>query len=70
MKQLNYDPADVMRQAKIQMPPQDVIAMEAVKEAGQEFLNLLNEFDSSSELSIAKTKTEEAVMWAVKAVTA
>lgn len=44
--------------------------MELVKDKGEELLALINELGSSRELSIAKTKTEEAVMWTVKHITA
>ncbi|MCJ7993230.1 hypothetical protein J5N58_01285 [Rhizobium cremeum] len=44
--------------------------MAAIKDKGQELLDLIAECGGSRELSIAKTKTEEAVMWAVKHVTA
>jgi N-methylhydantoinase B/oxoprolinase/acetone carboxylase alpha subunit len=43
--------------------------MAALKTKGEELLALIEEFGSSRELSIARTKTEEAVMWAVKHVT-
>lgn len=44
--------------------------MTAIKDKGAEFLQLIEGCGASRELSIAKTKTEEAVMWAVKHVTA
>ncbi|PDT80591.1 hypothetical protein [Sinorhizobium sp. BJ1] len=44
--------------------------MSAIKDKGAELLALIESCGSSRELSIAKTKTEEAVMWAVKHVTA
>ncbi|MUO84787.1 DUF7681 family protein [Agrobacterium vitis] len=44
--------------------------MAAIKSCGEELLSIINECGASRELSIAKTKTEEAVMWAVKHVTA
>jgi len=44
--------------------------MTAIKDKGQELLDLIDGIGGSRELSIAKTKTEEAVMWAVKHVTA
>jgi hypothetical protein len=44
--------------------------MVAIKDAGQTLLDLINAAGKSRELSIAVTKTEEAVMWAVKHVTA
>lgn len=43
--------------------------VEAVKSAGEALLKLLMGRNSSRELSIAITKTEEAVMWAVKDIT-
>ena len=43
--------------------------MLAVKDKGLEFLNILNGYKPSREMSIAKTKIEEAVMWAVKGIT-
>lgn len=43
--------------------------MLAVKDKGLEFLNVLNNFQPSREMSIAKLKIEEAVMWAVKGIT-
>ncbi|PWE57650.1 hypothetical protein DEM27_00095 [Metarhizobium album] len=44
--------------------------MVAIKDKGLELLSLIDAAGSSRELSIAKTKTEEAVMWAVKHITA
>lgn len=47
--------------------------VEAVKDQGQAFLDLIGEIEGidgrSRELSIARTKIEEAVMWSVKHVT-
>lgn len=45
-------------------------AMAAVKDKGAELLDLIEAQGASRELSIARTKTEEAVMWAVKHITA
>ena len=44
--------------------------MKAIKDTGQTFLDLIKSLGTSRELSLAKTKVEEAVMWAVKHVTA
>ena len=44
-------------------------SMVAVKDKGQELLDLINSLGNSREVSIARTKTEEAVMWAVKHIT-
>jgi hypothetical protein len=43
--------------------------MAAVKYMGLAFLNKLDSIGASRELSLAKTKLEEAVMWAVKHIT-
>lgn len=44
--------------------------MQSVKDVGQQFLDLVESLGSSRETSLAKTKIEEAVMWAVKHITA
>lgn len=44
--------------------------MAAVKDKGLEFHALVEGLGNSREISLAKTKIEEAVMWAVKHVTA
>ena len=44
--------------------------MVAIKDKGAEFLTLIESIGGSRELSLARTKIEEAVMWAVKHVTA
>lgn len=41
----------------------------AIKDKGLELLQLIQSIGVSRELSLAATKTEEAVMWAVKHVT-
>ena len=43
--------------------------MQAIKDKGQELLDLIDSVGSMRETSIAKTKAEEAVMWAVKGLT-
>jgi len=40
-----------------------------VKMRGEELLALFKSLGTSRELSLARTKTEEAVMWAVKHIT-
>ena len=44
--------------------------MVALKDLGLKMLETIESVGNSRELSIAKTKVEEAVMWAVKAITA
>jgi len=43
--------------------------MLALKDKGLEFLNLIETMPASREMSLAKTKIEEAVMWSVKSIT-
>ena len=43
--------------------------MQAIKDKGLELHDLIEGIGQSRELSLAKTKTEEAVMWAVKHLT-
>lgn len=43
--------------------------MQAIKDRGLELHELIESIGQSRELAIAKTKTEEAVMWAVKHLT-
>lgn len=43
--------------------------MQAIKNKGLELFELLEAIGDSRELSIAKTKAEEAVMWGVKHIT-
>ncbi len=44
--------------------------MQALKDKGLELWELIESVGASRELSLAKTKAEEAVMWAVKHITA
>lgn len=59
-----------MRHAYRTLSDEEKSRMAAIKDKGDELLALISECGSSRELSIARTKTEEAVMWAVKHVTA
>jgi len=45
-------------------------AMVAIKDLGTLFVSSIEALGAGRELSIAKTKVEEAVMWTVKAITA
>lgn len=44
--------------------------MVAIKDAGQALIDIINAQGRSRELSLALTNTEQAVMWAVKHITA
>lgn len=43
--------------------------MQDIKDKGLEFYEYLSSLGDTRELSLAKTKIEEAVMWAVKHIT-
>ena len=61
---------NTMRHQYRVLSDEEKAAMAAIKDKGAELLALIEGLGSSRELSIARTKIEEAVMWAVKHVTA
>jgi hypothetical protein len=60
---------NVMRHEYRVLSDDEKLAMQRVKDVGILFHELIDSLGSSREVSIAKTKTEEAVMWAVKHIT-
>jgi len=60
---------NVMRHGYRVLSDDEKAQMQAVKDKGLELWTLINSMGDSRELSIAKTKAEEAVMWAVKHLT-
>jgi hypothetical protein len=60
---------NVMRHEYRVLSDAEKAQMLAIKDKGAELLSLIDQVGGSRELSIAKTKTEEAVMWAVKHIT-
>lgn len=60
---------NVMRHEYRLLSEDDKRQMKAVKDHGLAFLELLDDVGPSREVSLAKTKIEEAVMWAVKHIT-
>ena len=61
---------NVMRHAYRVLTDAEKAQMQAIKDAGLDFWKMLDGIHNNSrELSLAKTKIEEAVMWAVKHVT-
>jgi len=48
---------------------QEKADMVEIKDAGLAFLKMVDRFEPSREMSLARTKIEEAVMWAVKSIT-
>jgi hypothetical protein len=61
---------NTMRHAYRVLTDEEKAAMQKVKDDGLAFHELVDSLGSSRELSLAKTKIEEAVMWAVKHLTA
>ena len=61
---------NVMRHGYRVLTDEEKAQMQAIKDKGLELWNLIDGIGASRELSLAKTKAEEAVMWAVKHVTA
>ncbi|TWD58142.1 hypothetical protein FB480_101897 [Agrobacterium vitis] len=61
---------NTMRHQYRVLSEQEKELMSDIKSRGEELLNLISSCGNSRELSIARTKTEEAVMWAVKHITA
>lgn len=61
---------NVMRHAYRVLSDAEKAQMQAVKDRGAELWELIDGIGSSRELSLAKTRAEEAVMWTVKHLTA
>jgi hypothetical protein len=65
---------NVMRHQFRVLSDAEKTTMQAIKDMGLDFHNALDKMEKtdgkSRELSIAKTKIEEAVMWATKHITA
>lgn len=60
---------DVMRQQYRQLSDAEKQAMQEVKADAAALFDKLTGYGSSRELSVAKTKLEELVMWATKHIT-
>lgn len=61
---------NVMRHGYRVLGEEEKISMQTIKDIGLEFHEFLDALAPSREISIAKTKIEEAVMWAIKSVSA
>lgn len=61
---------NVMRHAYRVLSDDEKIAMQAIKNKGLELYNLIDNLGHSRELALAKIKVKEAVMWAIKYLTA
>jgi hypothetical protein len=60
---------NVMRHQYRVLSESEKTQMQAIKDKGLELYQLVESIGKSRELSLALTKTEEAVMWAVKHLT-
>lgn len=60
---------NVMRHEYRTLTESEKVQMREIKDAGLVLHDLIDGLGSSRETSLAKTKTEEAVMWAVKHLT-
>jgi hypothetical protein len=60
---------NVMRHEYRTLTEQEKIRMKVIKDLGLSFHQHLDTIGTSRELSLAKTKIEEAVFWATKAIT-
>lgn len=61
---------NVMRHGYRVLTDEEKAQMQAVKDQGLAFWEFIDGIGGSRELALAKTKIEEAVMWAVKHITA
>lgn len=65
-----YAEGDDVRQYPIRPATgEELHQIASVKEIGQELIDLIDTMPMSREFALAKTKVEEAVMWAVKGIT-
>lgn len=60
---------NVMRHEYRVLSDEEKLQMKQIKDLGLQMVELLNLIGQSRELSLAKTKIEEAVMWGVKHIT-
>lgn len=61
---------NTMRHAYRVLSDEEKANMQKIKDDGLAFHQFIDSLGQSRELSVAKTKIEEAVMWAVKHITA
>jgi len=60
---------NVMRHEYKVLTGEEKMQMQVVKDEGRDLHQYLDTLGKSREISLAKTKIEEAVMWAVKHIT-
>lgn len=62
--------SDVFRKQYRELGEEEVSQLHAIRAKANELMDLFEKCGPSRENSLAKTKLEEAVMWAVKGITA
>ena len=60
---------NVVRHEYRTLSDDEKVQMKRIKDIGLELITAIDEQGQSRELSLAKTKAEESVMWAVKHIT-
>jgi len=60
---------NIMRHEYRELSDAEKTRIKYIKDKGQDFVIMCDTLGTSRELSLAKTKMEEAVMWAVKHLT-
>ena len=60
---------NVMRHQYRVLSEAEKLQMQSIKDYGKSFYEMLDAMEPSREISLAKTKIEEAVMWATKSLT-
>lgn len=60
---------NVMRHEYKALTDTEVANMKSIKDIGLQFYTLVDSLGASREIALAKTKIEEAVMWATKHIT-
>lgn len=63
------DNKDVMRKEYIPLSDVKKMQVQGIKDICQSFWDAIDSIGSSRELSLAKTRIEEAAMWATKHIT-
>lgn len=61
--------SDDLRKTYRELTPKEIEQVKEMKILSQDLYDLLRSYGDSRELSLAKTKLEESVMWAVKHIT-
>lgn len=64
-----FEIKDDVRSSYRSLTSEEKFQIASIKDIGQELIDLIDTMPMSREFALAKTKVEEAVMWATKGVT-